>query len=119
MDPAGDPIGRAQFSVQDFVPQTLKVEVTPSSPSLEAGVPLLLEIDGQFLYGAPAAGLHGEADLKIMRNENPVPGAAGYSFGLIDEKIDPKAKHLEITATDERGHAEIQQNWISPSRLLP
>ena len=119
VDPAGDPIGRAQFSVQDFVPQTLKVEVTSSTPTLEAGGSLQLAIDGQFLYGAPAAGLHGEADLKIMRNENPVPGAAGYSFGLINENIDPKAKHLEIPATDERGHAEISAKLDLPELTSP
>jgi uncharacterized protein YfaS (alpha-2-macroglobulin family) len=119
LDPTGDPIGRSQFSVQDFVPQTLKVEITSSTPTLDADGSLELTIDGQFLYGAPAAGLHGEADLKITRNEIPVPGAAEYSFGLIDENVDPKAQRIEIPATDERGHAEIIEELDLPESTSP
>jgi uncharacterized protein YfaS (alpha-2-macroglobulin family) len=119
IDPAGDPIGRAQFSVQDFVPQTLKVEVTSSTPILEAGQLLQLTIDGQFLYGAPAGGLHGEGDIKIMRNETPIPGAAGYSFGLVDEKVDANPQPLDLPITNERGRAEISTKVDLPESISP
>jgi len=107
VDPAGDPIGRVQFSVQDFVPQTLKVTLKPSAKSIEAGAPIALSVDGQFLYGAPAAGLNGEAELHVVRDENPVANAKGYSFGLIDEKVEDKAQILEMAPADDAGHVEI------------
>jgi uncharacterized protein YfaS (alpha-2-macroglobulin family) len=60
VDPVGEPIGRVQFNVQDFVPQTLTVTLKPSATALELEEPIALAVDGQFLYGAPAAGLFDE-----------------------------------------------------------
>ena len=44
-------------------------------------------LDGNFLYGAPAAGLNAQGDLAIVRDPAPVQGADGYQFGLIDDKV--------------------------------
>ena len=87
VDPVGELIGRVQFNVQDFVPQTL---IKPSATALELEEPIALAVDGQFLYGAPAAGLKGEAEARIVRDMNPVANAKGYSFGLLDEKFEEK-----------------------------
>jgi len=47
---------------------------------------------------APAIGSSGE---------HPIAGAGGYSFGLIDEKVEG-SQQIEITTTDEHGHADIK-----------
>lgn len=107
MDPAGEPIGRVQFDVQDFVPQTLKVTLTPSTKALDIHSPIALAVDGEFLYGAPAAGLKGEAELRVVRDPSPVVNAKGYSFGLIDEKFDEKVQRLDLPAANDAGHVEI------------
>ena len=72
--------------------RSCKVALTPSAAVLDPGIPLDLAVDAQFLYGAPAVGLHGEADISISRDENPIAGAGGYSFGLIDEKVEGKSQ---------------------------
>jgi uncharacterized protein YfaS (alpha-2-macroglobulin family) len=124
VDPAGQPIGRVQFSVQDFVPQTLKVTLKPQAQAIEAGAPIALTVDGQFLYGAPAAGLTGEAELHLVRDEAPVANAKGYSFGLIDEKIEDKAQSLDMAPADEAGHVaitdsvEVDDGIISPLKAV-
>ena len=114
VDPAGEPIGRVQFNVQDFVPQTLKVTLKPSATALELNEPIALAVDGQFLYGAPAAGLKGEAEARIVRDMNPVPNAKGYSFGLLDEKFEEKIQRLEMPAADESGHVNIVDELEPP-----
>jgi hypothetical protein len=83
---------------------------------LTRGIPLDLAVDAQFLYGAPAVGLHSEADISISRDENPSAGAGGYSFGLIDEKVEGKSQQIEITTTDEHGHADIKLAVEPPPR---
>ena len=114
VDPAGEPIGRVQFNVQDFVPQTLKVTLKPSATALELNEPIALAVDGQFLYGAPAAGLKGEAEARIVRDMNPVPNAKGYSFGLLDEKFEEKIQRLEMPAADDSGHVNIVDELEPP-----
>ena len=115
VDPAGEPIGRVQFNVQDFVPQTLKVTLKPSATALELEEPIALAVDGQFLYGAPAAGLKGEAEARIVRDTNPVPNAKGYNFGLLDEKFEEKIQRLEMPAADNSGHVNIVDQLEPPA----
>ncbi|HEX7967005.1 MAG TPA: MG2 domain-containing protein, partial [Stellaceae bacterium] len=107
VDPTGAPVGRVQFEVQDFVPQKLKVTLSSAAAVLRPGDPLDVALEGQFLYGAPAAGLAGEAELRIMRDPAPVPQAKGYRFGLADEKIDDTVQKLTLPPADEAGHARI------------
>jgi uncharacterized protein YfaS (alpha-2-macroglobulin family) len=114
VDPVGEPIGRVQFNVQDFVPQTLKVTLKPSATALDLEEPIALAVDGQFLYGAPAAGLKGEAEAHIVRDMNPVANAKGYSFGLLDEKFEEKIQRLEMPAADDSGHVDIVDQLEPP-----
>ena len=115
IDPSGSPVGRAQFEVQDFVPQKLKVTLKSAAAALRPGEPIDVALDGQFLYGAPAAGLKGEAELRIVRDATPVPSAKGYRFGLIDEHIDDLVQTLTLAAADQSGHSEIAE----PLQHLP
>lgn len=107
VDPSGSAVGRVQFDVQDFVPQQLKVTLKPSTSLLKPGESFTAEVDGQFLYGAPAAGLKGEAELRIVRDPSPVKDAKGYSFGLVDEKVDDAVQKLEVGNADDQGLARI------------
>ena len=59
VDPTGDPVGRVQFAVQDFVPQRLKVSAKTAATLLRPGDTVEIAIDGRFLYGAAAGGMLG------------------------------------------------------------
>jgi uncharacterized protein YfaS (alpha-2-macroglobulin family) len=117
LDPASPPVGRVQFEVQDFVPQMLKVTLTPSTPVLRPDAPVAAQLEGWFLYGAPAAGLKGEAELRILRDPTPVPEAKGYSFGLLDEKVSEDAQPIELAETDDTGHVAIKDTLKSLPRV--
>ena len=114
VDASGTPVGRAQFDVQDFVPQQLKVTLKSSSPALKPGEPIAAALDGQFLYGAPAAQLKSEATLKITRDPSPVADAKGYSFGLVDEKIEDALQTLDPPVADADGHVRITDVFQAP-----
>jgi alpha-2-macroglobulin len=109
IDPSGSPVGRAQFEVQDFVPQKLKVTLKSAAAALRPGEPIGVALDGQFLYGAPAAGLKGEAELRVVRDAAPVANAKGYRFGLIDEHVDDVVQTLTLAAADAAGHTAIAE----------
>jgi hypothetical protein len=114
VDPSGNAIGRAQFDVEDFVPQQLKVTVKASTPVLRPGDPIGATVEGAFLYGAPAAGLTGEAELRITRDPNPVPGVKDYQFGLVEEKVEDDVQKLSMPNADEQGRTKIDDVLRAP-----
>jgi uncharacterized protein YfaS (alpha-2-macroglobulin family) len=107
VDPTAAPIGRVQADVEDFVPQQLKVSLTASQKFLLPTDNLTGALSGAFLYGAPAAGLHAQADLRIAIDDSPVPNAAGYRFGLVDDKIDGQDQSLTLPDADGKGNLQI------------
>jgi uncharacterized protein YfaS (alpha-2-macroglobulin family) len=111
LDPNGAAIGRADFQVQDFVPQQLKVTLTTPTKLLVSGEPLQASLDGAFLYGAPAAGLNAEAELRTLRDPDPVPAAPGYQFGLVDEQVTQTSQPIVVPAADDKGHSSFAVSY--------
>lgn len=80
---AADPIGQAQFEVEDFVPPRLKVAFDPVGPATapEPGTTVTLGVMARFLYGAPGAGLVAVGGVETTRDDTPFPGFEDYGFG--------------------------------------
>jgi uncharacterized protein YfaS (alpha-2-macroglobulin family) len=104
VDPTGAPAGRVQAEVQDFVPQQLKVTLTATQKYVTPSDNVQGSVTGAFLYGAPAAGLHAQGDLRVVRDFAPIAGANGYSFGLVDDKVDDIDQSLTLPDADEKGN---------------
>ena len=104
LDPSLPAVGRATIAVQDFVPQQLAVTLAGPGVPLAPGAHLTAAIAGRFLYGAPAAGLHAEGTVTLVRDEHPVADAAGYSFGDPGEAVPDAVQVLELPDADGAGH---------------
>jgi uncharacterized protein YfaS (alpha-2-macroglobulin family) len=104
IDPKAAPIGTAEFSVEDFVPQRLKLALTADKDKpLKIGDPVSVAVESRFLYGAPAAELDGEAEMKIVADPLAFPSLPGFRFGLTGEKVKEAIVPLEIGKTDAQG----------------
>lgn len=114
VDPASPPVARLTVDVQDFVPQTLQVSLATTTPVLAPGQPIAATVTGRFLYGAPAAGLGGEADLTIMRDDRPVASLPGYQFGLADDRVEQQVQTLTLPDADSAGRAMISDTLKAP-----
>ena len=109
VDPKGDAIGRVAFDVQDFVPQKLKVELKPVQSVLRPGQPAVVDVNGRFLYGAPASGLGGEGTLTITNDSDPFPNVAalkGFRFGKVDETFEGTQVTMSVPETDAAGKTQ-------------
>jgi uncharacterized protein YfaS (alpha-2-macroglobulin family) len=106
-DPGLPPIGRAQFRVDAFVPDRMAVELGTPPGLIVPGRPYSLPVTARFLYGAPAAGLTGQGQLRLVIDPAPFPSLAGYRVGLIDETYAPDAKDLTVPDTDAQGHSSV------------
>ena len=110
VDPKAPPVGRAEFSVEDFVPEKLKVELSTEESVLRTGKTTNFDLSADFLYGAPASGLTVESDLRITADPNPFPAFAKYSFGSEEARTDfePPLITLGGPETDQNGKSRIQ-----------
>jgi len=109
-DPKQSPVADVSFLVEDFVPDRIEFDITAPDEDIAVGENADIEIDGRFLYGAPAAGLEmeGEINLSTTREWEAFPG---YQFGLADESNeDEAANQIELTdlpPLDEQGKASF------------
>jgi uncharacterized protein YfaS (alpha-2-macroglobulin family) len=110
VDPKAAPIGTAEFRVEDFVPPTLKVDLSASDAPIHPNQPYDVAILGKYYYGAPGAGLSVEANATISFDGNPFPIESDFSFGLVGEKYDGDRKDLDASATDADGKSSVTLN---------
>ncbi len=103
VDPKADPVGRVQFDVADFVPQRLKVTLTPEETLLHPKSDLKVRVETRFLYGAPGSGLSGEGEARIMADASPFPDYAKYQFGRVDDSFSDVVVPLTVPDSDAAG----------------
>ncbi|HEV2652111.1 MAG TPA: MG2 domain-containing protein, partial [Rhizomicrobium sp.] len=106
IDPKADPVGRVQFNVADFVPQKLKVTLTPETRTVRENEDIKIKVESRFLYGAPASGLTGEGTAHIVADANPFPDLAGYQFGRMDDNFAAVDVQMTVPETDALGVSE-------------
>jgi uncharacterized protein YfaS (alpha-2-macroglobulin family) len=106
-DPSLPPIGRAEFRVDAFVPDRMAVDLGPATGPIVPGQPYALPVAARFLYGAPAAGLSGQAQMRLVIDPTPWAAFAGYRVGLENETYAPDARDLPVPDTDGQGHTSL------------
>ncbi len=110
IDPKAAAVGKVDFSVEDFVPEKLKVELSSDAPLLHLGKGTGFGVQADFLYGAPASGLAVESDMRVTVDTAPFPSFAKYSFGLekMRQKFEPPLITFTAPDTDTAGKSRIE-----------
>ena len=111
IDPKAAPVGRVEFSVEDFVPEKLKVELTPDQPILRPGQVNSFAVSADFLYGAPASGLTVEADMRVTVDDQPFADFGKYSFGSENERKKFEPPFITLTAPDTNAAGKSRLEW--------
>ncbi len=105
-DPDGEPLGEVSFKVDAFVPDRMAVQLATLPAQLVPGGTQPVSVNARFLYGAPAAHLTGNAEIRL--EVAPAPDAlAGYQVGLTDEAFAPQATTLTLPPTDDAGNTTL------------
>lgn len=110
-DPKAAPIGETSFLVEDYVPERLEFDISTSDKSLAQGTTATINLDGRFLYGAPASALRIDGEVKVTAT-SARPGFEGYSFGKADKD---RAQNFtletlplaDLPDTDAKGQAKF------------
>ena len=113
-DPKGDPLADKRFLVEDFVPDRIEFDLKPASQEVQRGEPMVLDVDGRYLFGAPASDLALEGDVRV-KPARSFGAFKGYQFGLADQLAEPTYEVLQdLPSTDEKGGAHLE---VSPETL--
>ncbi|HIG21170.1 MAG TPA: alpha-2-macroglobulin family protein [Henriciella marina] len=110
IDGAGE-AGSLRFSVEDFVPQRIAVELDGEEESfIAAGGTREIEVEARFLYGAPGAGLTVEGQARLEAHPRPFEALNGFTFGRADEQFRERIVEFEPQTTDGAGRAVVRLN---------
>jgi uncharacterized protein YfaS (alpha-2-macroglobulin family) len=107
-DPKGKAVGETSFMVEDYVPERLDFDIKAAGKLLKPEVPVELEVNGKFLYGAMASGLQLEGEMLVAQASERT-GYEGYQFGVPDDESasDERTPIDDLPETDANGAAKF------------
>src|SRR4051794_33589976 len=108
LEPDAEPVGRADFVVEDFVPPRLNVGLSSDRETLEPGGVAALKVDGWYRQAGAAAKLPGEVTMLLRQAANPYPKYQGYRFGLVQESLAPIKADAPGFITGSDGSAKVE-----------
>lgn len=101
------PLAVSRLLVEDFIPERIDFDLAvPQAPVSLTDAPVI-GVETRYLYGAPAADLVAEGEIKLSRASS-LPGYPGYVFGRADEGFSPRYASVEdILQTDATGRLNL------------
>lgn len=97
------------FQVEEFLPERMKLQLQHDAPVLGPEDRFEVEVQGDYLFGAPAAGNRLVASAAIERLRLALPQAwPGYVFGDVDDDARKGREEVEDTELDAQGHARVE-----------
>ncbi len=116
-DPAGGRAAHAfDLRIEEFLPERMKLTLDSAQTRLAPGDTLDVDVEGAYLYGAPAAGNRFTGKLSYTVDSAPVEGLKGYSFG---DPVNPPSKEPvdAIDATLDADGRLTQSLALEPGTL--
>ena len=106
-DPRSPAAGSVSFLVEDFVPDRIAFDLTPSGDRLTRGGSFGATVDARYLFGMPGADLGVEGEV-VMETTTAIPGFPGFEFGLGDEETKRDRQPLpDGITTDGQGKVTL------------
>ncbi len=103
-----------RLNVEEFLPERLKLDLATRAEQLAPGGDWPIDIAGNYLYGAPAAGNRLLGVVTAERNRNPLDKKLpGFVFGDADEETARTRNELAEMKLDAEGKTLIDVNLSS------
>ena len=98
-----------KFQVEEFLPERMKLLLTSTQPVLAPDEPLTVDVRGDYLYGAPAAGNRLLSSFQVKRDRHALPQQwPGFIFGDVADDSRRHFQELPETALDDQGGAQLE-----------
>jgi alpha-2-macroglobulin len=104
LDPAAKEASQAlTLRIEEFLPERLKLELSSTQARLAPGDKLQLAVQGDYLYGAPAAGNRFSARLALSNDAHPLDMHKDYYFGDPTLELPKEARDVVDASLDASG----------------
>jgi uncharacterized protein YfaS (alpha-2-macroglobulin family) len=114
---AEEAVGTTAFSVEDFMPERIKVTAQTDRPTYTTGERAEIKVQGMNLFGPPAAGRRAELKVTLEPVQFTAVGFNTYTFGDPDQAFNSKQQELGESKLDASGVAVYQYDF--PKELNP
>ena len=112
-------VGSAQFQVEEFMPDRMKVAITVDKPAYKLGDEISVEVDAMNLFGPPAVGRKVQVSCRLaaipltLSDDTLPPGTdatkwRSFVFGTHAKQFENQRIELGETKTDAEGKARYQ-----------
>jgi uncharacterized protein YfaS (alpha-2-macroglobulin family) len=99
-------LGSKSFSVEEFVPDRIKVSAKLDKPSLAPGQTATLAINAVNFFGPPAANRNYEAEVQVAPRYFSAKKLNRFNFGLVNPNVSFD-KVVKEGSTDDNGNASM------------
>ncbi|KZD03830.1 MAG: hypothetical protein CMO03_11975 [Thalassospira sp.] len=106
-DPKADAIGNLEIQVEEFVPERLEVSAHVSAPYMAFGASMPVDVQTDYLFGAPGSGLRVSGDALLQVDHKPFETYGDYYFGLASETAQIR-NAFDPVKSDDSGYAELK-----------
>lgn len=102
-----DAVQGMALRIEEFLPERMKLELDSDVDRLGPGEALPLQVEGAYLYGAPAAGNRFVARLAVAVETHPVESMPGYFFGDPTIALPGESRDVVDEVLDDAGRFAI------------
>lgn len=113
-----------QLAVEDFLPERLKLALDSAhEKALSTKEAPVIDVQSDYLYGAPASGNRYDATVTVTSAKNPFDDYEGFFFGANKYHDFNQVVDIPAGSLDKEGHAQLrlENQWSGsqfPVRLL-
>lgn len=101
------------FSVEDFMPERMKLELDSKQKVIAPDEDWVVDVDGTYLYGAPASGNELEAMISLRTRRNIIESLNEFQFGEIDDQSFSDYWEMDGLQLDDKGKTPlvVKNKW--------
>jgi uncharacterized protein YfaS (alpha-2-macroglobulin family) len=104
VDPGSKDVSQSlTLRIEEFLPERLKLDLASPQQQLRPGEALKVEVQGDYLYGAPAAGNRFSARLALAADVHPIEAHKDFFFGDPTLELPKEADDVIDGVLDENG----------------
>lgn len=100
-------IGKFKFSVEEFLPERIKLDLTSEKKIYQANQSIDINLEADYLYGAPASQNKASATSIIKPNIHPSKKYPKFFFGNHKQSIQPIRKEIFDGKLDADGKTKV------------
>lgn len=100
-------IGQYRFQVEEFVPDRIAVAIEVPKEPVGPGQELKYQVQGSYLFGAPAAGLPAETRVRLVDSTFAPKGYEAYTFRNAERNLEDREVLSADGKLDDEGRSEF------------